>query len=244
MCTVTYLPLSDNGFMLTSSRDEQVSRPSAASPRTERIGGREVCFPQDPQGRGTWIAASGRSTLCLLNGAFRAHVPQPPYRHSRGLVVLDFFQYTSLYEFLEDYAFTGIEPFTLLVVEAGLLVELRWDGARLHYTEPDPAQAHIWSSATLYSADVVARREAWFRAWLQTRTTYSLGAIRNFHKTAGAGDPENGLFMNRDNRIRTVSLTSVLNLSYGTELFYEDFSAPSFTHQLIANYYHERIHDN
>src|SRR4051812_35703302 len=117
MCTVTYLPTHQNGFILTHSRDEKAIRKPALSPQAVIIGGQEVYFPQDPQGKGTWIATSAYTTLCLLNGAYIAHEPQPPYKHSRGLVLLHFFDYASIDNFIALYDFDGIEPFTLIMVE-------------------------------------------------------------------------------------------------------------------------------
>lgn len=43
--------------------------------------------------------------------------------------------YAHLADFASQYDFTGIEPFTLVVIEEGsepVLSELRWDGAQLH----------------------------------------------------------------------------------------------------------------
>ncbi|WP_332367647.1 hypothetical protein [Spirosoma telluris] len=173
MCTATYLPFGPNGFILTHSRDEKALRPAARPPGTVNIGGTEVTFPQDPQGQGTWIASGHRTgsfvqtAVCLLNGGFVSHLPQPPYRHSRGLVPLHFFTYPSIDVFVRAYGFRGIEPFTLLIVEAGGLidrrvVELRWNGNRLFMSEKDPEHPNIWSSVTLYSPDVIRKRESWF----------------------------------------------------------------------------------
>ncbi|MFW0694651.1 hypothetical protein ACN091_10365, partial [Aliarcobacter butzleri] len=88
------------------------------------------------------IAMTTGLTACLLNGAFVAHTPQPPYKHSRGLVVLDAFDYVSIDSFINQYSFTGIEPFTLLLAETDRLsgqrlVELRWNGRRLFISESD-----------------------------------------------------------------------------------------------------------
>lgn len=244
MCTATYLPLSPTGFVLTHSRDEKAVRPAARPPRTVRINRQDVTFPQDPQGHGTWIAASVQTTLCLLNGAFMPHQSQPPYTHSRGLVIPHFFDYPSVDAFVQDYNFQGIEPFTLLVMEAGRvsghrLVELRWNGRRLFTHEKEPDQPHIWSSVTLYTPDVIEKRAGWFRNWLHEHPVPSVKTIRWFHQTAGDGDPENSLRMNRraafgHDALLTLSLTSVVHDETEIEMVYEDFTQQTSHRQALT----------
>lgn len=226
MCTATYIPISPAGFVLTHSRDEKTSRPRALPPGTLQIGGQPVTFPKDPQGTGTWIAQSAGLTACLLNGAFVAHQPSPPYRHSRGLIVLDVFDYVSIDSFMNHYALTGLEPFTLILAEADRLVEVRWNGRRVFISEKNPATPHIWSSATLYTADMVRQREGWFMQWQQQTKHWSVEAIRHFHKTAGDGNSHTALWMNRQNQYATVSLTMALHTGSQTELGYEDLILP------------------
>ncbi|GAB4022554.1 hypothetical protein [Spirosoma koreense] len=222
MCTATYLPFGPNGFILTHSRDEKAIRPAARPPETVRLGGMKVTFPQDPQGKGTWIASGSRigssvqTAVGLLNGSFIPHLSQPPYRHSRGLVPLHFFTYASINAFVTTYDFSGIEPFTLLIIEAGgprgrRVVELRWNGNRLFVREKDPEQPNIWSSVTLYSADVIRKRERWFWDWCYRHPNPSVDDIRQFHRSAGSGDSENGLRMNRQDTLLTVSLTTIVH---------------------------------
>lgn len=233
MCTATYFPLNNGGFVLTHSRDEKAIRPAACGPKEVRIGTQSVTFPQDPQGHGTWIAASAQATVCLLNGAFAPHLPKPPYKHSRGLVILHFFTYPSADVFADTYDCCEIEPFTLLIAEVGRLVELRWNGKRLFMHEKDPDRPHIWSSATLYTTDVIERREAWFRDWQHQQPYPSVEAIRWFHQTAGDGDPENSLRMNRQNALLTLSLTSIVHTREEVTMIYHDFAQAITTQHLI-----------
>lgn len=239
MCTVTYLPFGSEGFLLTSSRDEQLTRPTACLPTTEPISDHWVTFPKDPQGQGSWIAASDRWVVCLLNGAFDPHQYQPPYKHSRGLVPLAVFQYKSLDHFIQQYPFDGLEPFTLLLAEVagpsdGRLIELRWDGKHLHRADKDPAQPHIWSSATLYPAPVRAERERWFVEWLASSETNTVDTIRQFHKTGGQQDSTNAIQMHRPGKYRTVSLTTVEFTPHQTSFHYEDLVAQVNTRQHLS----------
>lgn len=251
MCTVTYLPLSTAGFLLTTSRDEKVTRPAAAFPVTYTSNNQVVCFPKDPQSAGTWVAASSRLTVCLLNGAFRAHKPRAPYRHSRGLVVLAVFDYPSPADWLTHYNFIGIEPFTLIIVQSGddergltpfghhqvgRLWEVRWDGQTAHIRQHSPQHPQIWSSATLYTDDVIARRQQWFSNWLgqQPAGAFTVAAIRDFHKQAGAGDDLNAVQMNRGNGMQTISLTTVQHEASRASMCYEDLLTNTTLHQQLS----------
>lgn len=221
---------------MTSSRDEQLNRPVACLPTTEIIGDQSVVFPKDPRGQGSWIAASADRAVCLLNGAFEGHLSAPPYRHSRGRVVLAVFEFDWFDQFVQDYHFAGLEPFTLLMAETGRLLELRWDGTQVHTTEKDPQKPHIWSSATLYAAPIRQVRMGWFAHWLG-EASLTLNAILHFHKTAGADDPTNAICMNRAGLYGTVSLTSVVCKPDQTEMIYEDFDSRTITHLQLAHSY-------
>jgi hypothetical protein len=232
MCTVTYLPLPRNGFIITSTRDEKTIRKPALPPEKYEIHRREVWFPKDADAGGTWIASSpGGYTLCLLNGGFVLHESRPPYRMSRGLVLLDFYRYNDAARFNEEYDFLGIEPFTLLIRNAcgsgrsgtaAQFDELRWDGEQMHHTSLDPDRPGIWSSVTLYSDEVIQERSRWFEGWLASQPELNAGNAVHFHKTAGTGNTENDLLMNRENVVRTVSITSIHRDPSRHEYYYED----------------------
>ena len=59
MCTVTFLPLSNNDFILTSNRDEQRQR-ETLHPKIYEEDGIEMLFPKDKVAGGTWIGASSK----------------------------------------------------------------------------------------------------------------------------------------------------------------------------------------
>src|ERR1044071_8889387 len=141
MCTVSFVPLSNQSFILTSNRDEAVARGLASAPAIiEKENYRLVC-PVDPLASGTWIAASNYGdVICLLNGAFKRHRHQPPYRKSRGLVVMDYFDAGDPKKFSDEYDLTGIEPFTMVMVHRKnslQLFELRWDGNQKYFAQLD-----------------------------------------------------------------------------------------------------------
>lgn len=226
MCTVSYLPLEE-GFILTSNRDEWNKRPAALKPQVYHLFGQHITFPKDPQANGTWIAMTDEYSLCLLNGAFVKHHHEPPYRLSRGLVLLDFFQYRSVEKYMADYNFDGVENFTLLIKsnQTEAFDELRWDGSRIHHTVLNAKQAYIWSSCTLYTDDIIAERRDWFQTWLAEHPQYEQKDIIHFHRFAGKGDEGNDVIMRRENGVQTVSITSIIKKSTIPELTYIDLNS-------------------
>lgn len=227
MCTVTFLPSKHAlGYILTSSRDEKTSRPNAIIPQKYTIAGQTLFFPKDKLAGGTWLATSlNNFTLCLLNGAFVKHQSAPPYRMSRGLMLLDFFKYNDVHTFISTYDFTHIENFTLVIVDSNNgvnLYELRWDGSELHFDVKDAHEPHIWSSCTLYTDEAIANRKIWFEEFIYTQANWSKESIINFHKSAGDGSFENSIMMNRNNIVKTVSITCVENTEDNYTIQYLD----------------------
>lgn len=226
MCTVTYLPLSNSSFILTSNRDESKFRKIALPPEKYLIHDTNVYFPKDADANGTWFAAAdARFTLCILNGAFEPHEHKPPYRLSRGLMLLDFFKYRNVQDFHSQYDFNGIEPFTLLIFEQSPNInihEIRWDGNKIYYCTQDSSQPQIWSSAQLYTKKVIQQREEWFANWLKVNHQFTMDKIILFHKTGGTGNSYTDLLMNRDGKVFTVSITSISRDEKEGIMRYED----------------------
>lgn len=212
MCTVTFLPKGPQSYILTSNRDETPTR-AALHPAMYDRHGHSLWFPKEPLAGGTWIVTDKqRFTLCLLNGAFLAHKRTPPYRLSRGQMVLEFFKYASVDGFLSEYVFEGIEPFTLVLVdstEETRVTELKWDGTKAHTRPLDASKAHIWSSATLYPEEIAEQRANWFDQWLQQHESFEQEQIMEFHKYGGRGDLWNNFVMKRGDNLQTVSITSI-----------------------------------
>ena len=222
MCTVTFVPTSHDTFILTTNRDEAPSR-STKVLTTTNLSGRQIVFPKDARAGGTWVAASDlHQVICMLNGAFENHKRHPPYRRSRGLMALDYFSFKKTTHFFKQYAFVGMEPFTMIIYDRGQLWEVRWDEIQLHTQELSTTVPHIWASATLYGAEAQANRKKWFAAWQQQYTAPNLEAVLDFHRNAGNGDIENDVVMNRENLVRTVSMTSIVKGAQMLSMRYDD----------------------
>ncbi len=225
MCTVTFIPLSDR-ILITSNRDEQTLRAPAELPEAVELKTGKVLFPKDGKAGGTWIAMHNNgNVMVLLNGAFHRHEPAPPYRKSRGLIFLDIFDSANPEKTFELTDLTDIEPFTLVIWQGNKLFETRWDGKEKYITPLPPHTPRIWSSATLYDDQVVAKRKAWFQAWLQETKYITTEGVRQFHEFGGDGDEAISLRMNRAGILQTVSITSIEITSDRSIMHYRDFNA-------------------
>lgn len=231
MCTLTYLPLQNNKFILTTNRDESPKRKTSAFPQIEDIGGHKIMFPKDDVAGGTWVAVSDSGKIaCLLNGAFKAHKHQPPYRKSRGLILLESLNYEDSYQFFREVDLNNIEPFTLLIIETKtqLFFEFRWDGVSKYEKRVESENPGIWSSAMLYPPEVRKKREKWFQRWLSENPNFELNNIRKFHHEAGEDNERERLLMNSENQVKTVSITSILPDKRAFLMIYEDLVSNSY----------------
>ena len=222
MCTVTYIPTKEY-FYLTSNRDEKNWRTDALAPAIYSSGSGKMMFPKDGDAGGTWIAAHENGNMVIfLNGGFVAHTPAPPYRKSRGLILLDLLDHSTPYNCFLAINLSGIEPFTAIIRDNGHLFECRWDGLKKHHKELDRAIPHIWSSVTLYDEETISKRKKWFDNWLEEKENISQSDILHFHQFTGDGDAHNDLKMNRDGKVFTVSITSIGIDSNGLTMDYLD----------------------
>lgn len=209
MCTVTYIPLKDAAYF-TSNRDEKNRRTPALPPAVYDLGSGKAIYPKDGSAGGTWIAGHENGNLVIfLNGGFSAHTPDPPYRKSRGLILLDLIDHQTPFNCFMAINLNRIEPFTAVMRDNSRLFECRWDGSQKHYQELDETEPKIWSSATLYDEEVRTKREKWFRDWIVADEEPTQSEILHFHQFTGDGDSHNDLRMNRDGAVYTVSITSV-----------------------------------
>ena len=224
MCTVTFIPTKSAVF-LTSNRDEKITRGKALSPDTHKSAGGDLLYPTDVDKGGTWMIAREKGAIAvLLNGSELAHIPSPPYRKSRGVFLVDIMQQPDPLSYFVPENLLGIEPFTLVLFIQHKLYEFRWDGQQASCKTPDANKPHIWSSSTLYTPQIIAKRKGWFDEWLQ-KTTITQDAIMHFHSVAGDGDPNNDILMKREGDTHTVSITSVALQHNELSMMYKDLSA-------------------
>jgi hypothetical protein len=223
MCVLTFVPINDFGYILTNNRDENSVRPKAISPRKYKIGSSNIYFPKDAQAGGTWIAHNHKFTLCLLNGAFEKHISTKNYTKSRGFVILEFFT-TQKSDYFSKESFLGVENFTLIFIENALkkICQIVWDGNELHIKHLDWFLPQIWSSSTLYGAEVRQKRAELFNAFVAKNQKPSYEQMINFHRFADLGDIENNLTMQRADGTITQSISQIYNSDSGIRFSYFD----------------------
>ncbi|MGC4034621.1 MAG: NRDE family protein [Chitinophagaceae bacterium] len=230
MCTVTYIPANDKIF-LTSNRDEKAHRLPAIPPAAYDFPSGKIYFPKDQTAGGTWIAVhENGNAIVLLNGGFKFHESKPPYRSSRGLIVLDLLQSESPFDFFRSISLDEIEPFTLVLWQDHELFECRWDGEKKYAKQIDKTVPHIWSSVTLYNDEVAATRRLWLINWLKGRSEFLQDDILQFHQFSGDGNRENDLSMDRDGKVFTVSITGLEISQEAAQITYLDLQEDKTYH--------------
>jgi len=235
MCTVTYVPLGNSDFILTSSRDIPFSRKKAEHPTIVHENGVDLCYPKDGKAGGTWIGTSNKNRLiCLLNGGFEYHTSRASYRKSRGLIVKELLVADDIRKGLEIVDLNGVEQFTLTIVDWNNsleLLEFVWDGDEKH-TRLMPQEAHIWSSSTLYDAGVKRLRSDWFTTW-RNENKKTQQSMLTFHHNAGIGDAYIDVLMNRGMG-GTVSITSIEKKDDTLNMLYEDIVTKETSKVIIS----------
>lgn len=223
MCTVTYLPLNNGDFILTSNRDETPLR-KTIPPKKYIENDVELTYPKDALAGGTWIGTNNKNRLvCLLNGGFEDHKRKLPYRMSRGIIVKNILASDNAVTYINGFDFNNIEPFTLVLVDwNGVLetYELVWDGENKHFTKLDQ-EPKIWSSSTLYTNEMRQMRKEWFADWLNENKEFSQNSILKFHNNTTLGNPEISPKMKRF-FVETVSITSIVKKNEDVEIAYFD----------------------
>ena len=234
MCTVSFVS-SNSKFIITSNRDEKLLRPSAIEPKNYLVNYKNIFFPKDPKAGGTWYAITQEGTiLVLLNGAQEKHQVQLPYRRSRGLIVLDVISSSLAINEWNIINLDNIEPFTLVLFENLKLYQLQWNGTEKSTINLDISKNHIWSSSTLYPKEIRENRANWFHNFLETKSNISATEMYNFHRYTENDNQENGLIINRNNEMMTLSITqSVVENNKITLNHYDLIANKEFSNTLL-----------
>lgn len=235
MCTVSFI-YNNEKAIITSNRDENIIRPGAIPPENYFTNGKNVIYPKDPKAGGTWFAVDSDGTVVvLLNGGLIKHHSTSAYRKSRGLIVLDIIYNKSPEDFWYQINLQNIEPFTLILYQQKKLYELIWDGVVKCTTQLDETKNYIWSSVTLYTPEIRKKRSEWFVNFLKNTNTVSASDVIDFHNYTEKHDSENGLIINRENSMKTLSITqAIIEKNKGIVKYYdlikkEDFSTTFIT---------------
>ena len=221
MCTVSFV-VSNKKIIITSNRDEKVIRP-AIEPKNYLINNKKISFPKDPKAGGTWYAIDeNANVLVLLNGAEEKHIVKSPYRKSRGLIVLDIISNNSSILAWNEIDLINIEPFTLVLFYNQELYQLRWNGINKETTHLNNSKNYIWSSATLYDKENRANRSTWFYNYLDTKQSVNEVEMLDFHRYTEKNNSENGLVINRNETMKTLSITQTVIEKNKVVMIYSD----------------------
>ncbi len=221
MCTVTFVPLK-NGFCITSNRDEKTARKKAIPPQKYIINSKEITFPKDAQAGGTWFAHSENAVLVLLNGAIEKHKVKSEYRKSRGLIVLDLIAANNPLLEWENIDLNAIEPFTIVLFYHQKLYQLQWNELEKSTIIFDENKPHIWSSSTLYAKEIRIERANWFEKFIAKNDVINAEKLLGFHQFTENQNSEYGLQINRNNFLKTVSITQCVFESKTFKMNYLD----------------------
>lgn len=151
---------------------------------------------------------------CLFNGAEHRHQHAPPYRHSRGQVLIDLSQKPNATEYFEQVNLTDIEPFSVLAVEREGVNLFRWDGKRISREKQD-ALPQIFCSSTLYTPEQQQLRHEYFERF----DLAEWRDIQDFHKSRFPIYDDEGIAIKRD-KVETVNLFTVL---MDEDFLFQDF---------------------
>ncbi len=222
MCTVSFIYCKGK-IIITSNRDEKVARDAALEPKIYILNNKKVIFPKDKKAGGTWYGVDEKSNVVvLLNGAKEKHIIKSSYKKSRGLIVLDIIGSDSLLDTWKKINLKEVEPFTLIVYENKKLYQLQWNETDKETKQLDNNRNYIWSSSTLYSSEISEQREAWFNSFLNLKTEVSEFDMLYFHKNTEKENQEFGLVVNRNNILKTLSITQTTIQENKVSLTYFD----------------------
>lgn len=233
MCTISLVPINipQQSFVLTSNRDEAIAR-ETLPPEFETIKGSTLLFPEDKKAGGTWIGGSTQKrVVCLMNGEFKPHQRNEPYRLSRGIIVKDILAAFDGISAIEKYDLSGVEAFTLILADWKdelKFFELVWDEKIKHIKQLE-LKPHIWSSSPLYSEEVKKMRE---KRFAEIKENLTPEKILDFHHNAGTGDKEQDLVMDRG-FLRTQSISQIVARPSEINFWYRDLKTSDITEKKL-----------
>ncbi len=214
MCTVSIIRV-DSGLRMVANRDEERTRPPALPPTRRDAGARGILAPIDPRAGGTWIAVNDAGLAAtVLNG----NPPGGPDRRegllSRGLLVPLVMTRDSVESALREAERVDVSrfpPFRLLIVDEGMIADVRGDGRGLAVEV-----SRGWDGPVMFASSglgdhlVQGPRAELFAVMVTARAEIGAGeeAQREFHAHRWADRAHLSVNMTRADA-RTVSRTVV-----------------------------------
>lgn len=229
MCTLTAVPLVSGAVRIAFNRDESRTRPAGLPPRVRQFGNRTAVLPTDPLAGGTWLAVNNAGlALAVLNGNppdRDRSAPKPP--RSRGEVIPSLLECDSPSAALlacDRLSYRAFAPFRLVLVGAGLVANVRWDGREPMVMSRLVGAPQMFTSSGLGDHLVDGpRRELFDQMFASGPETWE-AAQSAFHRHRWPGREHLSVNMSRDTA-RTVS-HSVIDLNVAEAVFAYHPDAP------------------
>jgi hypothetical protein len=205
-------------WRLVFNRDERRARAEALPPRRHRYGAVRAIYPVDPEGRGTWIAATSAGLVFALLNETDAPAPAPDGLISRGQVIPRLVGAPSIDDVedrLRELPLARHRPFRLLVVGDTGSLEVVDAGVRRTTWHPAAPRFMRTSSSVRPTAARLLRAELFGRLV----PSASPAAQDHFHAHSWPGAPGASVLMRRTDAA-TVSITTIEALAQGFRMTY------------------------
>jgi len=156
MCTVTCL-IRENDIMLTSNRDIPINRPHSKPPEIYNFNSKNILFPLDPFGKGSWIGTNGTEIVCLLN-----HKGEEKGVKSRGLLTRKILTHEIKLNDLDSIS-KKYNPYKLIYLNncEKKFYEITWNTKKLNLNKITES-LKIWSSNSIYNIDKIKKKADYF----------------------------------------------------------------------------------
>ena len=224
MCTLTILPRPDagsasHGARVAFNRDELRARAPGTDPALEQHGSCLALLPRDPEGGGTWLAATDLGlvfTLLNINPARAA----PTGGASRGSIIPGALEAGSLAEvekLLPRLSAPVRRPFRLVVTDGTALLEAIGGGGSVKSRRTPLDRPFMRCSSGVGDATVEPHRSEAFDRLFMPGTGDPVAAQNAFHRHRCLDDEACSIDMSRDDAC-TVSWTVVELGSHSTRM--------------------------
>ena len=235
MCTVTFAA-TNNSVIITSNRDENIDRATTAMPTIHQYNTHQIIHPTDGKAKGTWIGVNNNNTIAvLLNGALHKHTKATNYVRSRGYIIPAILQTNNAALAMAKLNLLGVEPFTVLLLEATYLYLYRWNGTALSTDLLSESKYHIFSSATLYNSMISHHKNTAFQNYTNN-TIVNKESIMNFHQSQYY---ENWLPSEAaKNNIKTISTSQIVVQNNTSTFSYYDYVSNKVT---VSNFNNNEV---
>jgi uncharacterized protein with NRDE domain len=232
MCILSIVK-SEQGIVITSNRDERRSRKNSLTPEIIDLGTRKAILARDAQAQGTWFLTDnlGRTAI-LLNGAFESHIPTPPYRESRGVILMNLFQEENFKSAFLFYNLENIEPFQVIYLDTHQAFQCVWDGNQKHLFAIDLSNPQVFFSPTLYTKKQQEEKRKHFFKTLTEIGSMNASQLLEFHSNQNINSLNLNFFMRREDQI-TKSISQVeLNSTQTKYVHWQSWDGQSHQHAL------------